>query len=242
MSDFKYRLSNKGGKMQDKIFMKTSSGGIWETNTTLAFGILIFLSSVAYILLSILLNLSVFIGFTIYIIFMVSLISHMNQKHNMSKSTAFIKRDGEWYAIQLLYSNNVPVTEKSVKSITNVDKFERAIVVQAHEKEVRTRREDVTAFTQGLDDILELYKGKKKYKVKSDKEKSMMDKWFYGIVNNGMIGVSTKKGNYNFLHLKNPRIIKESKENFALSFENQNGDICSAKFSNCFGDFLREIK
>ena len=105
--------------MEDKIFMKTKYDGIWEKNATLGFGLYLI---IYLILLFGSIFVFIFIGiptFVLYIwlvfIFIFFIIKSFlsNQSKNMSKSTAFIERDGKLYAIQLLYTKKELGTETS---------------------------------------------------------------------------------------------------------------------------------
>lgn len=96
--------------MEDKIYAKTKDDGIWEKNPHLGFGLymivylVVFFGSIfGFAFLSI-------PGFVLTIwlitisIYLIAKSILVNLSKNMSKSTAFIERDGNLYAIQLLYT------------------------------------------------------------------------------------------------------------------------------------------
>lgn len=119
----------------------------------------------------------------------------VNQSRNMSKSTAFIERDGKLYAIQLLYirKNLGTETTRNIVYMQSGTIFQAATLnnniqvvknVQAYEKEVRERRNNCVSFSIGLDDILQyLSKSPNDYKVLSNNKKTTFDNLFmYDIV------------------------------------------------------------
>lgn len=247
--------------MEDKIYVKTKYDGIWEKNATLGFGLYLILYLIIFfcsIFLSIFFNipgfiLAVWLIFISVFLIVKSLI--VNQSRNMSKSTAFIERDGKLYAVQLLYTRKSLGTETTrdivympsgtiFQAATLNNNTKVAIDVQAHEKEVRERRNNFISFSIGLDDILQhLSKHPNDYKVLPNNKRTKLDNLFmYNIENAGMPTIITKNANYNFLILNNPKIINENKKNFTISFNNEKNELCSAKFSNCFDKIVNDIK
>ena len=247
--------------MEDKIFMKTKYDGIWEKNATLGFGLYLI---IYLILLFGSIFVFIFIGiptFVLYIwlvfIFIFFIIKSFlsNQSKNMSKSTAFIERDGKLYAIQLLYTKKELGTETSRNIIympsgtilqagTLYNNIKVATDVQVHEKEVRERRNNPVAFSIALDDILAyLEKHPKNYKVLPNNKRTKLDNLFmYDRENAGMPAIVTANANYNFLILNNPQIINENKKNFIISFSNEKNEACTVKFSNCYDKLIEEIR
>lgn len=247
--------------MEDKIYMKETNDGIWEKNPTIGFSlyliiylIIFFVSIFGFELLQIPTFLLVIwlIFISVYLVVKSCLV---NATKNMSKSTAFIERDGKLYAIQLLYTNEELGTETSKHNIympsgtilqaaTLKNNFEVAKNVQTHEREVRNRRNNPVSFRVALDDILKyLEKYPEDYSILSNNKRSKLDKLFmYNIENAGMSTISTENANYNFLILNNPKITKENKRNFTIEFYNQNNELCSAKFSNCYNKLIENIK
>ena len=192
-----YEIEN----MEDKIYMKTKDYGILEKNATLVFGlylivylIVFFWSIFGFTLLGIpefiLAVWLIFISVFLIVKFVI-----VNQSRNMSKSTAFIERDGKLYAIQLLYTRKNLGTEttRNIVYMQSGTIFQAATLnnniqvvknVQAHEKEVRERRNNCVSFSIGLDDILQyLSKSPNDYKVLSNNKKTTFDNLFmYEIV------------------------------------------------------------
>lgn len=180
---------------------------------------------------------------------------HLNADHNMSKSTAFVARNGKLYAIQLLYTKRdigagegetffyAPV-DSGAASATLGQNVDAAINVHTHEKEVRNRREDDASFVRALDDILtKLSQSKRQYYVPADEDRSLLDKLLrYNVINNGLCSIETQNERYNFLILNNPVIEREGKKSFTLRFTNEEGKQCTAKFSNCYANLLQDIK
>ncbi|HOZ54021.1 MAG TPA: hypothetical protein PKY25_01655 [Bacilli bacterium] len=115
--------------MEDKIFMKTKSDGIWENNPTLAFarnlGIYLFIffgSMFGFIFMGVP-NIILALWLIFISVYLVANAVSNNQSKNMSKSTAFIERDVIIYAIQLLYSSenadNVSQKKHDIYAIRN---------------------------------------------------------------------------------------------------------------------------
>ena len=247
--------------MEDKIFMKTRNDGIWEKNATLGFAlylilyVLVFFGSI-FGFISIGIPTFVLVIWLIFIsIFLIVKSVLTNQSKNMSKSTAFIEREGKLYAIQLLYTKKDLGTETNRKIIympsgtilqgsTLYNNINVGIDVQAHEKEVRDRRTIPASFSIGLDDILDyLNKNPKKYHIVANNKRTKLDNIFmYDIENTGLAYVETKNGKYNFLILNNPKIINENKKYFIMNFNNEKNEICTVKFSNCYDKLIEEVE
>ena len=113
--------------MEDKIYLKTTHDGLWEKNATkgaavyMIVGTIIFFASI-----SLLASIEVFFKYKLgfdgpFCSALFDLISYVwdfagilgiamicilaNQSHNISKSTAFIVRQGQMYVVQLFYTN-----------------------------------------------------------------------------------------------------------------------------------------
>ncbi len=247
--------------MEDKIYVKTKDDGIWEKNATLGFGlylviyIIIFFGSIFSLFF---LNIPIFI-LTIWLIFITIFLIiksfNANQSKNLSKSTAFIERNGKLYAIQLLYTKKDLGTETNrniiympsgtlLQAATLGNNIKVAKNVQAHEKEVRERRNNCKSFSIGLDDILQyLEKHPNDYKVLPNSKRTKLDNLFmYNIENAGMPTIATENAEYKLLILNNPKVINENKKNFTISFYNEENELCNAKFSNCFDKIINNIK
>ena len=188
----------------------------------------------------------------VFLIIMEILFLNINQEHNMSRSTAFISRDGKLYSVQLLYTKSDIGAPNAGMSFYGAEEvgadlghnIDAAINVHLHEKELRNRRKNDASFSIALDDILAtIKKNRKAYYLPSDNERSFLDKMFlYNIVNNGLSDIETKNNKYKFLILNNPRIQSERKNVFVISFDNEEGKRCTAKFSNCYDGLLQDIR
>lgn len=246
--------------MKDKIYIKTESGGLWENSPHMAFGIYmlvylifffvsIFFSAFKHIPGYVLAVWLIFIS--VYLIVKTIL---MNQSKNMSKSTAFIKRDNKLYAVQLLYTHKKLGTEYDgdciympsgtlIQGATLYNNFKVSKDVQTREKEVRARRSYENSFAVGLDDILKHINIKpKQYKILSKIKRSKLDNLFmYNIENAGMCTIMTSDANYNFVILNEPKIVKTTKKYFVIEYKNENGELCTSKFSNCYSGLIDEI-
>lgn len=246
--------------MEDKIYMKNQDGGIWEKNPNFAYAITMLLGMIPYFVITFLMTYilpdtaAVIIGFVLFIVVLVSMAIKLNQRHNMSKSTAFIQRDGKLYAVQLLYTKKELGTETSrniiympsgtiLQAAALKNNFEVAWDVQAHEKEVRERRQKAASFSVALDDILGYLKvNPKKYHLLPDSKRSKLDNLFmYNVENNGLVDIETKNAKYKFLILNNPEIINQNKKQFTINFYNEKNELCTAKFSNCYGNIVDGI-
>lgn len=246
--------------MEDKIYMKNQEGGIWENNPHLAYAIAILLGMIPYFVITFLIacilpvTAAVIIGFVLFIVVLVSMAMKLNQRHNMSKSTAFIQRDGKLYAIQLLYTKKELGTETTrnmvympsgtiLQTATLKNNFEVAKDVQAHEKEVRDRRQKASSFSIALDDIFEYLKiNPKEYHLLPNNKRSKLDNLFmYNVENNGLVDIETENAKYKFLILNNPKIVNQNKKQFTIKFYNESNELCTAKFSNCYGNIVDGI-
>lgn len=116
--------------------------------------------------------------------------------------------------------------------------------VQRHEQEIRMTRTKAESFLEGLDDVLTFVEqNPKAYSILPDDKRSKFDKLFrYDIENNGLANVETPNRSYHFAILNHPHIESVNDKTFIITFENEQGRRCSAKFSNCFEGFLNEIK
>lgn len=250
--------------MNDKIYFKTRYDGIYESSPNVAFAIQVCISiliyfpaqfALAYLFRSISMNFVIIVGFLLYLTVNVTLMMMLNSSRNMSKSTAFINRDGKLYAIQLLYTNKDLGTETNrtplympagtlAQAATLSNNAKVAQNVQAHEHEVRQRRNNVVSFSIGLDDILHYIENNPEvYHARCDKELSKADFIFkYNIQNQGMATIVTPNATYNFLILNSPKIVKETKKYFVVTFKNEQNQICTSKFTNCYDHLIEDIK
>lgn len=246
--------------MEEIIFLKNKKASLWESNPHLAFGIylifylILLFGSIVVTAFGNIPGIVLVVWLILMTIMFLVLIIHLNQVENMSKSTAFIKKNDKLYSIQLLYTKEIETkTSKTnviyapsgtvLQGATLPNNIEVAANVQSHEQEVRDRRKNAESFIIALDDILDYLKQKpEKYKVLANSKRSRLDNVFkYNIENNGMVYIGTKKASYNFLILNNPRVTKQSKRNFVIEFYNENNELCTAKFTNCFGNIIEEI-
>lgn len=131
-----------------------------------------------------------------------------------------------------------------LQAATLRNNIEVARNVQAYEKEVRERRNNLLSFGVALDDILaHLKKHPDKYYVLPNEKRLKLDNLFvYNLENNGLVWIETNNATYKFLILNKPKIIEENKKNFTIGFYNEKNEFCSVKFSNCFGNLIDEIK
>ena len=95
-----------------------------------------------------------------------------------------------------------------------------------------------------LDDILGYLKiNPKKYHLLPDSKRSRLDNLFmYNVENNGLVDIETKNAKYKFLILNNPEIVNQNKKHFTINFYNEKNELCTAKFSNCYGNIVDGIK
>jgi len=56
-----------------------------------------------------------------------------------------------------------------------------------------------------------------------------------------MPAICTEKSTYKILILNNPKIIKENKKNFIISFHTRDNMIYNAEFSNCYDKLIEYI-
>lgn len=241
--------------MKDEIFTKTRNDGIWEKNATLGFALYMFIGIGIYFGVQFLfIDFPVIITFIMFLIALVIVSLKANQRYNISKSTAFIKRNEKYYVVQLLYTKRQLGSETSNNMIyapsgsilqvaTLKNNIDVAKNIYLHEQEVRKRREKEENFSIALNDILEyLEKKPSKYHVIPDKKRGKLEKFFINNLENYVLaGIETKNAQYNFLILNNPKILSNNNKNFTISFENENNEQCILKFSNCYGNIIEEI-
>lgn len=244
--------------MKDIIYTKTTKDNLWTNNPHIAFSLMIFPITILFIasifIIPPLLGFLIWIEFFLVLIVPTVLTLKLNQRYNMSKSTAFIKRNNILYVVQLLYTkkdlgkaykNTIYAPSGSILEAATLDNnIKAAEYVQTHEKEIRERRKNINNFSLGLTDILTYLAEKpKRYSVIPNEKRSKIDNIFmYDLENNGMCDISTKNAEYKFLILKNPKIINKNKKTFTVSFDNEKGEYCTAKFTNCFDGIIEEIE
>lgn len=253
--------------MKEKIYVKTKHDGLWEDNPHLAFAIYIivyiialaisifvyawFLSFLPIFVYSWFLSFFVIL-FIFSMIFLGYMVIKVNQSKNMSKSTAFIEKDGKLFVIQLMYqkhNNNksqtfIHVADPVIQAATLKHNIDVAINVQEAEREVRNRRKNIESFKIGLNSVLEyLEKKPEAYHVIPNYKRTFLDNiLIYNLENAGLATIIMPDANYNFLILNNPKLLKENTKNFTISFYNEKNELCNAVFTNCYGDIINVIK
>ena len=259
--------------MEDRIYLKTRNDGLWEKNATKGAAVYMIVGTVLFLAsINILVPIETFLEHklgssdrlsdfitTVWAlsgIFGISAICILtNQSRNISKSTGFILRKGQLYVVQLFYTHKKLGTETdrrmihapagSAEQIASLpNNIEVANDVQAHEREVRARRDDPASFIEGLDDILLfLAKNPDVYYAIPDSERTSLDKIFKtNLQNAAPFTINTENAQYGFFKLNNPRVVEENRKYFILNFDNEYGDVCTAKFTNCFGNLVDDIK
>ena len=251
-------MTYAGESMEDKLYLKTGKDGLWEKNATagaavyMIVGTIIFLSSISVVVpIDMFLKKTLGLGELFFdvitviwalagIFGIVAVCILANQSHNISKSTAFILRKGQLYVVQLFYTNRKLGTETT----SDRDEIQVANDVQAHEKEVRARRNNPASFIEALNDILLfLANNPDFYYAKPDSEMTDLDRFVKTKLQNaGPVRIDTENAQYGFLKLNNPVVIEENNKYFVLKFDNEYGDLCTAKFTNCFGNLPDDIK
>ena len=172
---------------------------------------------------------------------------YLNQRHNISKSIAFIERDGKYYAVWIVNTvegeSNAFEQDDSISEIkhSNID---NEFIVHADEQAILEIRNNLLNFSIALDDIQDyLKRNPSEYEVLPDCKRKRNGILFkYGVENYRLARLETKKAAYGFLILNNPRIVFENTNVFVIAFDNENGEECTAKFTNCYNGFIEEIK
>jgi hypothetical protein len=210
--------------MNETIYIKTRYDGLWEENPTLGciiYGLLFFipLLGIEWLLsiLSIPILFDIIIGLVYLILFILIIISIIQSKY-VSKSTAFIKRNNQLYAIR----------------IDSVDESNR--------KGSYDREEPLT-YSQALNNILVYlanYPGE--YQILSNFKRDEVDNIFsVAFNNNALCNIKIGQSRYGFLILNNPKVVKVTKKHFIMEFYNEYNNICVAKFSNCYTGLIENI-
>lgn len=164
-----------------------------------------------------------------------------NNKANISKSIAVIKRNNEYYAIKLMYNSaaagNMLYAPSGTlaQAATLGNNIEVAVNIQAMEREIRERRIHKDSFIVALNDILEyLEKNPNGYiNTRNAKFEEKVD---------GFKTVITSKGMYGFINLTHPKIENENENYVYISYLNENKENVTVKLRNAYGGLIEDIK
>lgn len=247
---------------ETKVYTKQTEGGLWEKHTRLAMGLSFFTGAVLFLLFGLGIemilpsSLKNIPGFSI-VETMIELITYfiaitafgcvMIQRHFRPSLMGFVKEDGKLYAIALgdtiedlgtdddasyIYAPSGSIAQAAVLP-HNIKVAKNEL---AHEKEVREYSKQENVYIESLHDILtHLKKYPDDYMVIPDSKKLKIDLLMKCRVENGAFSnVITDKRAYGFLILNNPKIVKETAKYFDVQFLNENGEVCTARFSKCF--------
>lgn len=243
-----------------KIYTKTSEGGMWEKHTRLAIGLtlavgsnLLLLAAAALICIGLPTTISVFITFPTYIVAVISFICIMVQRHLRSSLMAIIRHDGKLYAVALgdTKAELGTETDRSYIAMPSGSMAQLATLhnnvavakdILAHEREVREYSKQESAYTDALSDILEyLSKNPEEYSVIPNFRYSSIDRLIRcRLENNAFTTIETDKRRYGFLILNGAKIFGENRKNFDVQFLNEEGEVCTARFSNFFKEAFYE--
>ena len=243
-----------------KIYKKTSEGGMWEKHTRLAIGLTMIVGTILLVFASVALSfigiptvISVMITFSIYIAAVVSFTWIMVQRHLRSSLMAIIRHDGKLYAVALgdTKAKLGTETDRSYIAMPSGSMAQLATLhnnvavakdILAHEREVREYSKQESAYTDALSDILEyLSKNPEEYSVTPSFRYSSIDRLIRcRLENNAFTTIETDKRIYGFLILNGAKIFGENRKNFDVQFLNEEGEVCTARFSNCFKEAFYE--
>ncbi|RKM55734.1 hypothetical protein D6853_09275 [Butyrivibrio sp. X503] len=242
--------------MDDRIYMKTSKDNLWTNNPWLCFalmGIVIVPWAVHIGPFRLFLYIPVPIEFALMILVPTIFFIIMNQRHNMSKSTAFIVKDRRLYAIQLHDTKKKLVEGGSsgtfyapagsaAQMAALPDNIKAAKQNLTYAAEVMERRKNPQAFFEGLEEVIN-YKEQNPDKVDYYTTLSRVEKFMADSFENaGLMRVNADNAMYAFSELKNPRIEKVGKKTFHVSFDDDNEVRRTIIFTNCFGNIINDIQ
>ena len=227
----------------DKVFLKTKSDGLWESNPHIAFAIYMF--GGIFIFFIFLMLGHTLIGLLFSILLSVILPVKKNNEDNISKSIAFIKRNNKWYAIKLMYSyadSGVIVHAPAgsfLQAATLPHNIDVAFNIQNQEKQIRKLREIEEIYSLTLDGVLKTLEEKKYSKPiyeKADKKIDyLLNKYYFNeifIDNNQLCG---------YIILNNLKLVKVSNKFITFSFNDENGNKKNMKFRNAYKGLIEEI-
>ena len=192
-------------KTKDKVFLKTKNDGLWEDSPTVAFAIYMLLYLIIFFGSTFLFSFNDIPGVILaiwLILLTVGLIGmsvYLNETRNVSKSTGFVKRDGQLYLIKLGYDselddNMIYTPSGSIaQAVTLEHNVNVARQVQQAEEEVMERRKNPQAYIDILDYKLNISK-QKNYLPKGCIEFIVLDEPKVEKQDQNFIWVSYKKG------------------------------------------------
>lgn len=183
-----------------RVFLKEYKKGdqLWENKPHLTYGIYMIVTSILFfggIFGLIFANCSGFL-LTIYLIgiwvICIVLAIYRNEMCNMSKSTAFIERNGVLYSVKIGYLNeidykDVDVVDAAFLGVTTAHNLAVAEQVQREEKIVRMLRKQEKPFIDALEYYLEY----------NEKPQNVLE----------------------IIHLKNPKIEKKNNWSITISYD-----------------------
>ena len=211
-----------------EIYQKTTKDNLWTNNARAAFllmalagiFIMIFVNWMLYAFIGQIVSNSffVFLEMILYILVVVLFSMHKIQRHNVTRSMAFIYDRQEWYVIQLLHTK---------KHLDN--SFEQ----DAYALELKERRMKTEAYEEALKDIL-YFMDHHAYSYTVEDKKTFE--------NQGMVSIETQEANYRFLILKDAQVIEQHQHTFTLRFKNEKEEYVTRKFTNCFEGVVPAIQ
>jgi len=148
----------------DKVYLKKDivTDRIFEKYPIIVFGTIMMVAAILVVAsifwLSFLPFAVLLLIWGVFLAGIICVIIWINEKANLSKSSAFIKRDGVLYYIRLGYTLNgdIPVTAKDAILLGPLDaaRLSRAVENVAKEQVIQTVREDPEFYSAMLDELL----------------------------------------------------------------------------------------
>lgn len=225
--------------MEDIVFMKTKDDGLWENHPYLAFTILLI---ICVIIFFVLLISSVFVGKILGVIMIIAgicilvldVIITLNSvaAYFYSKSTAFIKRNGKMYAVELLTNPSRGAIYAPSGTLTQTatlpHNYKVAQEVQSSYRIIKEKRSHKENFIKGLDDILnELTRIPDHSAIYKDLS--------------GFYIIQTENDCYGYIDLNDPKIEKITKKYFYVSYLNFKNERTVVKFRKAYDNLIEEI-
>jgi hypothetical protein len=242
--------------MNTNIYMKKKSDPFWGKHPYIMTAIIDFTFAICLLAGAILIhNYSVVVLFFVGLIPITLLQLYSNKRHHLTEYTAFIRRDDVLYVIQLIYDsvdkNDISGAVGDFLYTPSGSELEIAALphniavaknVQSLEKAVRNIGRCEQTYINALTYILDSFD---KYPDKTfpDSARGKIDRFIMcNLENNKLYPKMTDHGQFLFMTMKNPQIIKETKRILRIKYTEVTGEEGIATYSNVFDGLADCIK
>lgn len=242
--------------MNTNIYMKKKSDPFWRENPY-------FLTAVLSLIMGVLIFANIFLvpefhalfTFFISLILVTVIVMHCNNRYHLTEGTAFIRDGDTLYAIQLIYDSldkqNIrgsvgdfiyAPSGSALEIAALPHNIEVAMRTQSLEKALRAIRGHEETYINALNYILDSI-DKYPYKTFPDNTRGKIDRFIMcNIENVKLYPKMTDHGQFLFMTMKNPQIIKETKRILRIKYTELTGEEGIATYSNVFDGLADCIK